>query len=46
MNSINLADAIKKILDTPLLDKTGEITEASLIAFETGNSYLEKFKQM
>jgi len=46
MTCINLADAIKKILDTPLLDKNGEITQESLTALQIGSEYLYKLQQL
>ena len=46
MTCINFADAIKKIIDVPLLDHNGEITQESLTALQTGNDYLEKLKNL
>lgn len=39
-NCLNFADAVKKILDVPLLDETGELTIKSVEAIQTGESYL------
>ena len=46
MTCINLADAVKKIIDTPLLDKNGELTQASLDTLEIGNEYMKKLEQL
>lgn len=46
MTCINFADAIKKVIDTPLLDENGEIAQESLIALQTGNDYLEKLRKV
>ena len=43
---INLAQVLYGILDTPLLDKDGEITKAAVTAIETGERYIEKMDQM
>jgi len=39
---INLAKAVKSILDVPLLDKNNEISKASLEAIEMGAAYISK----
>jgi hypothetical protein len=39
---INLAKAVKSIIDTPLLDESGKITIQSLKAIENGQNYLQK----
>lgn len=39
---INLASAVKKIIDTPLLDETGEIAAKSLEAIRIGQEYIQK----
>lgn len=39
---INLAKAVKSIIDTPLLDETGEITVQSLKTIEIGQHYLQE----
>ena len=39
---INLAKAVKLMIDTPLLDKSGRITNQSLKAIESGQNYLKK----
>lgn len=36
MTAINLADTIKKIIDTPILDTKGELTQASLEVLDVG----------
>ncbi|MGO1041094.1 hypothetical protein ACTPEO_00020 [Clostridioides difficile] len=46
MTSINIADAIKKIIDTPLLDKDGELTNESLNALQVGSEYLENLEKL
>lgn len=46
MTCINIADAIKRVIDTPLLDREGKITKESLSALQTGNEYLQKLKQI
>ncbi len=46
MTSINVADAIKKILDTPLLDINGGITQESLNALQIGSKYLQEIEQL
>lgn len=39
---INLAKAVKSILDVPLFDKNNEISKASLEAVEIGEAYISK----
>lgn len=39
---INLAVAVKKIIDTPLLDEGGEITVQSFNAIQVGEQYLQE----
>lgn len=39
---INVASAVKKILDTPLLDTDGEVTVQSLEAIQIGEEYLNR----
>ena len=46
MTCINLADAIKKVLDVPLMDGNGEITQESLSVLLNGSEYLQKLEQM
>ncbi len=46
MTCINFADAIKKVIDAPLLNESGEIAEASIAAIQTGNAYLDKLKNI
>lgn len=43
---LNLAKAVKAILDVPLLDENGKITKASLEAIETGNQYILKISNL
>lgn len=40
MNCFNLADAIKKILDTPLIDEEGELTQKSIEAISIGEKFI------
>lgn len=42
MSCINFADAIKKVLDAPLFDENGEISQQSIVAIQTGEGYLNK----
>jgi hypothetical protein len=44
MTCINLADAIKKILDAPLIDENGKITQESFEALQVGNEYLQELE--
>lgn len=37
---INIASAVKKIIDTPLLDRNGEVTTQSIQAIQIGEDYL------
>lgn len=39
---LNLAHALKEIIDSPLLNEHGELEQASQRAIETGNEYLNK----
>jgi hypothetical protein len=41
MTCINIAGAIKTVIDTPLLDKDGNIAKESQEALEIGNQYLK-----
>lgn len=45
MNCINFASAIKKVLDVPLFDENGEISEQSITALQIGEEYLAKLNQ-
>lgn len=45
-NCLNFADAIKKILDVPLFDETGEMTVKSIAAIETGEKYLKELNKI
>lgn len=42
---MNLASAIKKVIDTKLLDENGEIAEQSIEAIRIGEDYLQKIGQ-
>ena len=42
---VNFADAIKKFLDVPILNRDGSVTEESLKALEEGKSFLCRFQQ-
>ena len=44
MNCVNLAHAIKAILDTPILNADGSVTEASLQALDDGSRRLQEFQ--
>lgn len=46
MSCINLASALKSIIDTKLLDENGVITQQSFDAIETGNEYLQKIQNL
>ncbi len=46
MNCMNLASAIKQILDAPLLDQNCEITDEAQKALQVGNQYLQKMSEM
>ncbi|MGE4284709.1 MAG: hypothetical protein AB7G87_13525 [Clostridia bacterium] len=39
---MNVASAVKKVLDTPLLDRDGEITVQSLEAIQIGEDYINR----
>ena len=41
MNCVNLAAGIKDILDVPILNQDGSVTEASLKALESGTTRLK-----
>lgn len=45
-NCLNFADAIKKVLATPLMDENGAITEQSMKAIETGEKYLSQIQEI
>lgn len=45
MNCLNFAVAVKNIIDVPLLDAEGHITEQSLKALEVGEVYLREIRQ-
>ena len=45
MNCINLAQAVKAILDVPILNADGSVTEASLAALEEGERRLQELQQ-
>lgn len=46
MTCINLADALKKVIDTPMLDKDGDITQAAIDALESGSEYLTQLSKI
>ncbi|WP_448875402.1 hypothetical protein [Clostridium baratii] len=46
MTCINLASAIKSIIDSPLLDNDGEITQKSLEAINLGDEYLKHLNNL
>lgn len=46
MTCINIAGTIKKILDTKLLDESGEITKKSIEAIEIGDNYLREINDL
>lgn len=43
---LNFADAIKKVLDAPLLDQEGNLTKKSIEVIQTGQEYLQKMNTM
>lgn len=45
MNCVNLAQAVKAILDVPVLNADGSVTEASLTALEEGEHRLQELRQ-
>lgn len=45
MNCVNLAQAVKAILDVPVLNTDGSVTEASLTALEEGEHRLQELRQ-
>lgn len=45
MNCVNLAQAIKAVLDVPVLNADGSVTEASLVALEDGEHRLQELQQ-
>lgn len=45
MTCVNMAKAIKDILDVPVLNADGSVTEASLAALEEGERRLQKLQQ-
>lgn len=44
MTCMNLAQAVKSLLDTPLLDAAGELTKQSIEAIQTGENYMHKLQ--
>lgn len=46
MTCINIADTIKKIIDTPLVNKEGKLAKETLIAIDIGNKFLSKMKNL
>ena len=45
-NCLNLADAVKSVLDTPLFENDGKIAEVSQTALKTGEDYLQRIEQV
>lgn len=43
---INLAKAVKDVLDAPIIDEKGELTQRSMEAIENGKSHLEKIRSL
>ena len=39
-------NTIKKIIDTPLIDKEGELAKETLNAIEIGNKFLSKMEEL
>lgn len=46
MNCMNLASAVKQILDAPLLDQNCAITEEAQKALQVGDQYLQRMSEM
>ncbi|MFC7371376.1 hypothetical protein ACFQPF_06790 [Fictibacillus iocasae] len=46
MTCVNFATTIKTIIDTPLIDESGEMTLQSIKAIETGEEYLVKINNL
>ena len=46
MTCMNIAYTIKKIIDTPLIDKEGELAKETLNAIEIGNKFLSKMEEL
>ncbi|MBY3619556.1 hypothetical protein HGO21_08365 [Acinetobacter sp. CUI P1] len=46
MSCINTASTIRKIMDAPIIDSTGELTQLSINVIQTGFEYLEKMDQV
>lgn len=44
MNCLNFADAVKKIIDAPIFDENGEITEQIKTALTLGDKYIAALK--
>ena len=45
-NCLNLADAVKSVLDTPLFENDGTIAEVSACVLKTGEDYLQRMQQI
>ena len=46
MTCINIASTIKSLLDVPILDSNGEITQKSFEALQTGREYLNQINNL
>ena len=46
MTCLNMADAIKKIIDAPIFNDCGEITEQARRALDIGEKYVENLKKI
>ena len=46
MTCINIADTIKKIIDTPLINREGQLAKETLIAIDIGNKFLSKIENL
>lgn len=46
MTCMNLASAVKGIIDVPVLEENGEITQKSYEALQTGNKYLKQINNL
>lgn len=46
MTCMNIAYTIKKIIDTPLIDKEGELAKETLNAIEIGNKFLSEMEEL
>ncbi|MFQ7292862.1 MAG: hypothetical protein ACLRQ0_11585 [Monoglobales bacterium] len=46
MTCVNIASAVKSLLDVPILDSNGEITQKSYEALQTGREYLDMINNL